>query len=75
MLKKSQSRKSILLKLGSYYSVVNPNKSDRLVVAFDCAAEVKAVSHNKTDPDLVNSFIFMLCFCKDAIALVADIDC
>ena len=61
-----------------HHAVINPHKPNKIRIVFDCAAEYKGVSLNKSfmqGPDLANSLMSVLLrFRKNAIALVADIE-
>ena len=59
---------------GLYY----PKKKDKIRVVFDAAAESNGMSFNKlllSGPDLTNNLLgVLLRFCKDPVALAADIE-
>ena len=66
----------------SHHSVVNLHKPDKLRVDFDCSAEYKGISLNKSlmqgphlRPHLMNNLAVILSrFRKEKIALAADIE-
>ena len=61
-----------------HHSVITPHKPDKLRVVFDCSAEYKGISLNKSlmqGPHLMNDLVAILSrFRKEKIALAADIE-
>ena len=61
-----------------YHPVLNPNKLDKILVVFDCAAKHQGTSLNDQllqGPDLLNNLVGVLTrFWQEPVALMADVE-
>lgn len=60
-----------------HHGVYHPKKPGKLRVVFDCSAKFRGISLNDTllkGPDLINSLVGVLCFRKESVAIICNIE-